>query len=149
MKKSARKSIALTVGTIVIMLAAGCEEQNLSNVKKHRLIATENIQLKKQLQQRDAEIEKQKPLCDKKIERQKKLLEKCRLVKMVLEERVNENIQERVDAVLTAVMEKNANLQKENNQLKAEIGQLKKEIEDLKRELEMHKGPTPLESGAN
>ena len=60
MKKSFQKVVILAVG-IVVMLIAGCdEEQNLSStksaVKKHQLIATENMRLKKELERRDTEI---------------------------------------------------------------------------------------------
>ena len=126
MKEITRKKVVLVVGIVfVIMLVAGCEEQNISNTKsntkKSRLVAAENGQLKKQLEQRDREIEKQKGL-----------LNKCLKEKKVLEEQSQQNAQVLVDELFKSFGEENTKLRKENEKLKARVQQLEKEIEELK-----------------
>jgi len=122
MKRPAQKAFVLAV-CIVVMLIAGCEEEeNLSNPKKSRLIAAENMQLKKDLERRDKEIE-----------RQKELLEKCLQEKNTWKEKARQNIQEQVDSIFTAVMEKNKELRKENESLKAQIEKLKAELEEAEK----------------
>lgn len=73
------KTIFLTVGILfVIIMIAGCEEQNLSDTnlspKKTRIIAVENMRLKEQLQKRDVIIENQKA----QFAKQKEQLKKCK-----------------------------------------------------------------------
>ncbi len=115
MKGIARKEVVLVVGIVfVIMLIAGCEEQNVSNTRKSRLIATENSQLKKRLEQRDGEIEKQKGLLDK-----------CLQEKKVLEQKTSQDFKGQVEGILVILME-------ENVKLRQEIDRFKKEIEELK-----------------
>jgi len=126
MRKTARTTLALAISIVfVIMLIVSCEEQNVSNtksdVRKSRLIATENRQLKQQLVRRD-----------KKIERQKELLAKRSHEIKILREQTQETLKKRVDSVLVAVLELNAELQEENKKLKAQIEELKKELEEVK-----------------
>lgn len=73
MKRLGQIVAALAVCAVVIMSIGGCEEENLSNIKRHRLIADENRQLKKELELCDKEIERQKELHKKQIEEQKEL----------------------------------------------------------------------------
>lgn len=127
MKGPAQKAFVLAVGIVVIMLIAGCdEEQNLpstkSAVKKHQLIAAENMRLEKELKQRDKQTEKQK-----------ELLEKCLQEKNAWKEKAQQNIRKQVDSILTVVMEKNEELRKENESLKAQIEKLKAELEEAKK----------------
>lgn len=127
MKRPAQKAFVLAVGIVAIALIAGCEEeQNLSStksaVKKHQIIAAENMRLKEELERRDKEIEKQK-----------ELLEKCLEEKNAWKVKAQKNIQKQVDSVLTVVMEKNEELRKENEKLKAQIEKLKTELEEAKK----------------
>ena len=117
MKQTARKTLVLTIGMVaIVMLIAGCEEQQ-SIPKKSRLVATENQQLKEQLQQREQEIEKQK-----------ELVAKCQKEKEVLRESVNRStsvLMEHFTVENEALKARVEELQKENDRLKAEIEQLK------------------------
>ncbi|MBA7631984.1 hypothetical protein ES703_39524 [subsurface metagenome] len=139
MKRQAQKAFVLAVGIVVVIaLIAGCdEEQNLSStksaVKKHRLIAAENMRLTKELEQRDKEIKRQKELHNKKIKQQQKLLEKCLKEKNAWKKSAQGNIQEQVDKVLAGVMENYAKLREENKNLKVQIEKLKTELEELKK----------------
>ena len=56
MKGLVQKALVLAIG-VVIMVGVGCQEAEVPSTKKARLIASENMQLKKQLEQRDSEIE--------------------------------------------------------------------------------------------
>ena len=125
MKRPVQKAIVLAVGIVVIMLIAGCEEESQSNTKKSRLIAAENIQLKKE------------------IEKQKELLEKCLQEKKTPEEMSPEGTQD----LTQFLFEENIKLHEENEKLKAEIVQLEVRIKQLETELEELKkpeGPKPL-----
>jgi len=128
MKRPTQKAFVLAVGIVVVIaLIAGCdEEQNLSStksaVKKHQIIAAENIRLQKELERRDEEIKKQE-----------KLLEKCLKEKNTWKEKAQQNIQKQVDSILTVVMEKNKELREENESLKAQIEKLKAELEEAKK----------------
>ena len=72
MRKQVYKAVILTVG-VVIILIAGCSGQDTSRteVKRGRLTAAENKQLKKQLEQLGKELEKQKELFAKCLQEQK------------------------------------------------------------------------------
>ncbi len=50
--------IALGTLMIVIFMAAGCQESTSQSDRRTQLIGHENLQLKKQLQQKDREIER-------------------------------------------------------------------------------------------
>lgn len=89
MEKQRIKAVILTVG-IAITLIAGCSEQELPDVKKSRLIATENRQLKKELDLRSEEIESQRGL-----------LEKCQDEKKAIEENLHKGSQELIDLLFT------------------------------------------------
>ncbi|MCJ7779005.1 MAG: hypothetical protein MUP16_11925 [Sedimentisphaerales bacterium] len=105
------KAVILTVG-VVIMLIAGCSEQNTSSeVRKSRLIAA---QLKKQSEQLSKEIEEQKELLAKCLEEKK------------IATQPQESVKEQMDSLLTAAMEQNAELRDENEKLKMEIRELKR-----------------------
>jgi len=112
MGRQTKGTIVLAVGTVfVIMLIAGCEEQNLQNTKRSRLVANENRLLKKQLKQTE------------------KKLEQCLQEKKSMQEKAHE------DALtpMTYVIGENQKLTEENEDLRAQIEQLKKEVEELKR----------------
>ena len=68
MKSHARRTLILLVSVIfVATLIAGCQEEGISDdaVRKSKLIASENVQLKKQLETCQSELEKQKVLIEK------------------------------------------------------------------------------------
>jgi len=139
MKRPAQKAFVLAVGIVVVIaLIAGCdEEQNLSStksaVKRHQLIAAENMRLTKELERRDKEIKRQKELHNNKIEQQQELLEKCLQEKNAWKKSAQQNIQEQVDKVLAGVMENYAKLREENENLKVQIERLKTELEEAKK----------------
>lgn len=133
MKRLTQKAFVLAVCIVGIALIAGCEEESKIDTKKSRLIAAENMQLKKDLEE-----------CQKEIEKQKELLEQCEQAKKDIEEQSAKNIEDLFDDIFGDVLKESQVLREENEELREEIEQLKMEIMELKRELEMHKGPTPL-----
>ena len=127
MKRAGQITIVLAAA---VMLITGCEEQ--LKAKKSRLIAAENMRLKKELEQ-----------SDKIIEKQKELTEKCMQRKKFLEEQAQGKFKEQVDEILKFVMEENAKVRDENNSLKAQIQELESQVERLEKELRELKKPDP------
>ena len=113
MEKYFQKMFVPVTALILIAMIGGCKEQNLSGTKKTRLIAAENIQLRKDLAQRDKEIEEQK-----------ELLAKCKQEK-------KQGQKAFIDLSTTASQnfEKIAELGKENKNLKEQIENLKKQTQ--------------------
>jgi len=128
MKRQVQKGFVLVISIVIFMLIAGCEEQSLTGTKKCRLLAAENIQLKKQLNERDTEIEKQK-----------EQLEKYQQEKKAQEEAAYPINPEFVEFIIG----ENARMMEENEALLAEVESLKQELEELK---EKPKLPQGLES---
>jgi gas vesicle protein len=131
MKGMVRKMFVLAVGTILVVLMAGCQESATggpTDAKKSRLIAAENIELKKQLTRCDKQIEKLKEQHSKEIKRQEELLAKCQKEKEVWQKKSDENIKEQTSEISTAIIELDAKLQEENESLKAQIAKLKTEL---------------------
>ena len=134
MKRPVQEIIVLAVSIMIVLLIVGCEEQNLSNPKKARLVADENIRLQKQLEQRDDEIEKQR-----------ELLEKCLQEKNALEKMAHENIQGMRDNAFKGLIEESKKLRQENEQLKARIAQLEEELKSLEEVPQLPDKPQPLQ----
>ena len=123
-------SEALVVGFIaLVVLGAGCQQGEVPGEQKSRLIAAENIQLKKDIARRDQEIEALKVQHDKEMAKQQEQLTKCLERKEALEKRLQQNIKEQVDSVLAVVVDENAKLREEIRELKAQIKQLQEQTE--------------------
>jgi hypothetical protein len=115
MKRPVQKVFILTaIAVLVFMSIAGCDQQGAAN-KKSRLIATENMQLKKDLQQRDKELQEQKLL-----------LEKCLAEKRTLKKRSLDDTKDLFDKTFNKIVEKTKKLHEENKNLKLQIEELKK-----------------------
>ena len=127
MEKALKKGFVLAV-SVLVMSIAGCQEQELPSTKKSRLIAAENMQLKKELEQRSQEIERLKELHDRQMKEQEELLEECLQEKDAWKEKSRQNVRNQVKGVVDAVMEQNVKLRQENEKLKAQIEELKKEL---------------------
>ncbi|HUS73277.1 MAG TPA: hypothetical protein VMY06_09450 [Sedimentisphaerales bacterium] len=130
MKESAPKMLVVAVGIVFgIMLFAGCEEEEknssntTSDTKRSRLIAIENVQLKKQ-------IEELKKTHAKEIKRQKELLGKCEREKKNLEKLSSKGVDSYMNDLLRPLAEENAKLREEIETLKAQIEKLKTEHEE-------------------
>ena len=131
MKGTTQKMFILAVGVIVFVLIAGCQESATggpTDAKKSRLIAAQNMELKKELEQRSKEIERLKQLHSKEIKQQEGLLAKCQEEKKLWQDKADENIKAQVSEVSTVVMEQNTKLREENENLKAQIEKLIAEL---------------------
>lgn len=135
MKRPARKTLVLVISILSIILITGCEEQNFSNTKKHRLIAIENTRLRAEITQLKKELE----LRDEKIQEQEELLEKNRQGKKHLRTKAVDELRSQMSDVVIDLGKENARLRKENEGLKAKIQQLEKELQQIKKP-----GPQPL-----
>jgi len=136
MKGLMQKALLVVIGAAIVA-GAGCqEEQQAPSVKKARLIAAENIKLKRQLEQRDQEIEKLKHRYSGELQEQREKLSECLKQKEDLQQQIREGIKERVEAVLSTVVEDNAKLRQEIKDLKAQITELRKQIEVKARPLD-------------
>ena len=121
----------LTIG-IVVMLVASCHEEAAPDVKKSRLIAAENIQLKKELARRNKEIEQLKRQHQEQLKRQEDKLANCEQEKELWKARAGEAVKQNVQSVLKEVMDLNEALQQQNKRLKALVESLKSELEKAK-----------------
>jgi regulator of replication initiation timing len=126
MEGPARKTFVIVV-SVAVMLIGGCGGQESPNVKKGRALAAENIELRKQLEQRSAEIEKLTQRHGEEIKKQQSLLEKCEQEKLTWKTKAQQNIRDQVKGVLDTVVEENARLREENQAFKAQIEALQKE----------------------
>lgn len=158
MKNIFHKTIILAIAIAASVLTSGCNEQNLSNEKKCRLIANENRQLKEQIEKQEQfyskevkeqkqlneeqlekqkqlyekEIAKQKTLFDKEIKQQKKLVADC-LQRKPPDERLLEEIENLMDTARRD-LELFGELQGENEKLKVQIRELEAHIAQLEKE---------------
>jgi len=119
MKEQIPKALFLAI-CVAIVTCAGCQEENLPSDKMSRAVAAENIQLKKELKQRDEKIERLKKQYEKQIQQQKEQLAKCLKQKEALEKQLQKNVKDQVDDVLATVIDENAKLREEVKKLKEE-----------------------------
>lgn len=113
--------------SLALILTIGCGPQEPQNVKKTRVIAAENIELRKQLDRRNKEIEMLKEQNKKETNAQKKQLQECLQEKEEWQNKSRQNIRNQVKGVLDTVLEENTKLREENNQLRSQIAELQKQ----------------------
>ncbi len=123
MEGPARKIFVFVV-TVAVMLIGGCGGSESPSVKQGRALAAENIELRKQLEQRDTEIEKLTQRHGEEIKKLQSLLEKCEQESQAWKTKAQQNIRDQVKGVLDTVVEENARLREENKTLKAQIEEL-------------------------
>jgi len=117
------------IALIIIVLGTSCQEEQQQSERKTRLIADENIQLKRQLVERDDVIERLNRQYAEQIKQKDELLKNCEQQKITLKEQVMRTIDEQVSSVLANVLDENAKSRDEINNLKAKIEKLKEQIE--------------------
>ncbi|TKJ39429.1 MAG: hypothetical protein CEE38_01440 [Planctomycetes bacterium B3_Pla] len=120
MKKPAWKALFITIG-LGVLLIAGCGEKEPPSVKQSRVIAAENIELKKQLNRSNARIENLKEQYDKELDKKHKLLVKCKQERDQWKAKSQQNVRDQVKDVLDTVMAENTRLREENAILKSQI----------------------------
>jgi hypothetical protein len=102
---------------VVTALLAGCRQTPVD--KQARLIAAENLQLRKDLADRDGQIGKLKADYEEQLQQKDEELAACYKRNQVLENDVQKAVGERVEQVTAAVMAENAKLRKEIETLRA------------------------------
>ncbi len=127
MKRAFKKGFVSGVGALLLLIA-GCQEQQLPSEKQSRLVAAENIRLRKQLGQRADEIEMLKKLHNEEKTQQETQLAKCREQQKVLRDKLEQGTRKEIQEVLQAVMEESAAVSAENEKLKARVEQLEAEL---------------------
>jgi cell division septum initiation protein DivIVA len=123
----ARKTF-VTVVSVAAMLIGGCGGQESPSVKQGRALAAENIELRKQLEQRSAEIEKLTQRHSEELKKQQSLLEKCEQESQAWKTKAQQNIRDQVKGVLDTVVDENAKLREESKALKAQIEELQAQL---------------------
>ena len=126
MKVPAIKTFVLLV-SLAVVPTIGCGPQEPPNVKKTRVIAAENIELRKELDRRNEEIEMLKEQHGRELDEQKKLLQTCLQEKEDWQNKSRQNIRNQVKGVLDTVLEENTKLREENKQLRSQIAKLQKQ----------------------
>jgi chromosome segregation ATPase len=128
MQKQLLKSVVAIVTLAgVLILAVGCQEEKI-DAKKTRLIAAENINLKREITHRDQEIQKLKQQHAKELEQQKKLLSDCKQRNENLEKELKKGLEERVTSVTSTIMDQNIKLREQLDNLRKQIEQLEGQI---------------------
>ena len=120
MKKNAILFLLSAVFVLTVILFAGCEESNKFSDKRARLVGNENLQLKKQLAQKDAEIKG----LNARIEELEDEVIKC-------EENTKASVK-RVTKSVTSIMGTFGETSRKVDTLEVENAQLKEQIEQLK-----------------
>jgi hypothetical protein len=129
-----RASALVLLCSCVLMLTIGCGQPESPGVKKCRVIAAENIELKKELAKSNKEIEMLKEQYRKKIDEQREQLQKCLQEKEQLKEKSRQNVRDQVKSVLDNVLEENKKLRESTGRLTAENTRLKAQIEELQKQ---------------
>jgi gas vesicle protein len=109
---------------VVAVLFAGCQQPETPNERQARLLAAENMQLKKRLQADQARMEALEKENAKRIQRRDEELARSQARTEQLQQDLNRHIDERVRDVTKRVIDENARLRKETEQLQAEIKKL-------------------------
>ena len=121
MARVERKAAVVAAAGLLCLLAVGCREAQTPDAKQARLIAAENMQLEKDLADRDAQMAKLKADYDKQLRAKDDQLAADRKRIETLQNDVQKAVSERVSQVTAAVMDENAKLRKENEALRAQI----------------------------
>jgi len=140
MKGPVRKVFILLVGAAVTLIGGCGGQQAPPSVKQSRAIAAENIELKKQVEQRSKEIETLREQYSEQLDKQEKLLATCQQEKETWKKKAQQNIRDQVKGVLDPVMEEISKLREENKQLQAQIEELRNQPQQSK---DAEKQPSP------
>ncbi len=121
---------ALAAALVIILVCVcvcGCREQSLTpDTKKARLIASENIELKRQLEQCRQDLAKEKELREKDAQEAKAQAEKYQEQIKQLQGQTTEYLQQQIESFVGALVEETAKLKAENDLLKERVKELEK-----------------------
>jgi cell shape-determining protein MreC len=151
MKRPVKGIIISAFAFLVAVAGAGCYQQQSQGTKRTKLIAAENMRLKKELAELEKEIERLKQLNQEQLVEKQNRLNQCQKEKQAWQEKAQENIQNQVTGVLDVVMGDIKKLRQENERLKAMLERLtqhvgsnrslREEVEKLKEQMEIKASP--------
>lgn len=118
------KAIIL-VSAVALICTAGCNKAQTPSGKKCRLVAAENIDLKKQISQKDRQIEDLKAQYTVRVRLEQSKLAECQKKVEDCKTELGENLEKKVADVLAATMEEIVKIRAENKALKAQLAELK------------------------
>lgn len=127
MKRPLHKALILLFA-ISIICAAGCQEAEKPSEKKTRVIAARNMELEKQIAERDKQIEDLKAEYAARIGHEQEKLADCEKQTANCMQRLKQGMEEKVNDILVASIEESAKIRNENAALKAEIAELKAKL---------------------
>ncbi len=104
-----------------VFIMSGCNEPQTYSEKQSRLIAAENIELKKQIEELNLEIAKLAEQHQKEIKAQQELLADAQKEIETLKEQSKQDIHNQVQDVLDAVIQQNTELRNEIEKLKEQL----------------------------
>ncbi len=112
---------------IAIVFLAGCQQPQAEtpNQQQARLLAAQNAELQKQLEQRQAEIKLLQEKHTKELRQRDQELIRCKVRIEALQQEVKKGVEERVKSLTAPVLDENAKLRQEIVGLKAQIEKLK------------------------
>lgn len=120
----------LIVAVALMMIAAagpGCQQPQTPNERQARLLAAENLQLRKQLADQQARLESLQKQQAQRIQQQEQELSRCQARAEQLQKDLEKGIAERVGDVTTKVVDENARLRKQIESLQSQLKKLKAE----------------------
>ena len=121
---------------ISFLMITSCSETHTSSVRQSRLVAAENLELKKQIDQLNTEIETLKAEQQKELDEQKELLTAAQKEIETWKEKSRQNVRDQIQDVLDSVIQENQDLQKQIEQLKSALETQKARISELEKTLE-------------
>lgn len=125
-----KKLDRILVASLVVIFA-GCEQSQQKETtgisRRDRLVANENLGLKKELAQCRSESQSE-------IEKQRNLVEQCRQEKEEIERQANENARWLLDGLPQSLLDDSATLSEENEKLTARIIELEKALKQSGRQ---------------
>jgi regulator of replication initiation timing len=127
MRTQIQKWIIL-VFVVAIAVAGGCQESQTPSEKKSRVIAAQNMELQKQLAERNKQIDDLKAQYAARIGLEQKKLAECQKQTADCKQQLEKGMEEKVNDVLVASIEQNAKTREENATLKAEIAELRAKL---------------------
>ena len=120
MKSTLQKTI-IVVFAIAIICAAGCQESQTPSQKQSRVIAARNMELEKQVAERDKQIGDLKAQYTVRVGLEQKKLAACQKQIADCKGQLGKAMDEKVNEVLISSIEEGAKIHAENVKLKAEI----------------------------
>lgn len=151
MKRPVKGIIISAIIVLIAIAGAGCYQQQSQGTKRTKLIAAENMRLKKELAELEKEIERLKQLHQEQLIEKQSRLNQCQKEKQAWQQKSQKNIQNQVTGVLDVIMGDIKKLRQENERLKAMFEQLeqhvgdnkslREEVEKLKEQIEIKARP--------